>query len=167
MKGWEIRTAGEVSCGSKTKQAYELIKQKILMLEFAPGQPLRELELSERFSMSRTPIRAAIERLVADCFVEETAGKRTIVSGVSVDGFIELYEIREALEMLCVSLAAYAWQDHREIEQARELIQRQFELARQTPGGLSGCTGGGSRFSPGAGSYVRQQAAGTGNGVDL
>lgn len=49
MKGWEIRTAGEVSCGSKTKQAYELIKQKILMLEFAPGQPLRELELSERF----------------------------------------------------------------------------------------------------------------------
>ena len=133
MKEWEIRTAGEVSCGSKTKQAYELIKQKILMLEFAPGQPLRELELSEQFSMSRTPIRAAIERLVADCFVEETAGKRTIVSGVSVDGFIELYEIREALEMLCVSLAAYAWQDHREIEQARELIQRQFELAGQTP----------------------------------
>ena len=133
MKEREIRTAGEVSCGSKTQQAYELIKQKILMLEFAPGQPLRELELSERFSMSRTPIRAAIERLVADCFVEETAGKRTIVSGVSVDGFIELYEIREALEMLCVSLAAYAWQDHREIEQARELIQRQFELARQTP----------------------------------
>lgn len=133
MKEWEIRTAGEVSSGSKTKQAYELIKQKILMLEFAPGQPLRELELSEQFSMSRTPIRAAIERLVADYFVEETAGKRTIVSGVSVDGFIELYEIREALEMLCVSLAAYAWQDHREIEQARELIQRQFELAGQTP----------------------------------
>ena len=73
------------------------------MLEFAPGQPLRELELSEQFSMSRTPIRAAIERLVADCFVEETAGKRTIVSSVSVDGFIELYEIREALERLCVS----------------------------------------------------------------
>ena len=55
MKEWEIRTAGEVSCGSKTKQAYELIKQKILMLEFAPGQPLRELELSEQLSMSRTP----------------------------------------------------------------------------------------------------------------
>ena len=56
----------EVMYGSKTKQAYELIKQKILMLEYAPGQPLRELELSEQLSMSRTPIRAAIERLVAD-----------------------------------------------------------------------------------------------------
>ena len=33
----------EVMYGSKTKQAYELIKQKILMLEYAPGQPLREL----------------------------------------------------------------------------------------------------------------------------
>ena len=55
----------EVMYGSKTKQAYELIKQKILMLEYAPGQPLRELELSEQLSMSRTPIRAAIERLLS------------------------------------------------------------------------------------------------------
>lgn len=108
----------EVMYGSKTKQAYELIKQKILMLEYAPGQPLRELELSEQLSMSRTPIRAAIERLVADCFVDETAGKRTVVSGVSVDSFVELYEIREAMETLCVSLAAYAWQDHSQIDAA-------------------------------------------------
>ncbi len=123
----------EIARGSKTKQAYELIKQKILMLEFAPGQPLREVELSELFSMSRTPIRAAIELLVADCFAEETAGKRTIVSPVSVDSFIELYEIREALETLCVSLAAYAWQDHGEIEKAQELIRQQFLLADQVP----------------------------------
>ena len=112
----------EVMYGSKTKQAYELIKQKILMLEYAPGQPLRELELSEQLSMSRTPIRAAIERLVADCFVDETAGKRTVVSGVSVDSFVELYEVREAMEMLCVSLAAYAWQDHSQIDAARDLV---------------------------------------------
>lgn len=123
----------EVMYGSKTKQAYELIKQKILMLEYAPGQPLRELELSEQLSMSRTPIRAAIERLVADCFVDETAGKRTVVSGVSVDNFVELYEVREAMEMLCVSLAAYAWQDHSQIDAARDLVDRQFELATQTP----------------------------------
>lgn len=123
----------EVMYGSKTKQAYELIKQKILMLEYAPGQPLRELELSEQLSMSRTPIRAAIERLVADCFVDETAGKRTVVSGVSVDSFVELYEVREAMEMLCVSLAAYAWQDHSQIDAARDLVDRQFELATQTP----------------------------------
>ena len=36
----------EIARGSKTKQAYELIKQKILILQFAPGQPLREVELS-------------------------------------------------------------------------------------------------------------------------
>ena len=119
----------EVMYGSKTKQAYELIKQKILMLEYAPGQPLRELELSEQLSMSRTPIRAAIERLVADCFVDETAGKRTVVSGVSVDSFVELYEVREAMEMLCVSLAAYAWQDHSQSDAARDLVDRQFHRA--------------------------------------
>ena len=74
----------EVMYGSKTKQAYELIKQKILMLEYAPGQPLRELELSEQLSMSR-------------------------------------------------SMAAYAWQDHSQIDAARDLVDRQFELATQTP----------------------------------
>jgi len=47
----------EVMYGSKTKQAYELIKQKILMLEYAPGQPLRELELSEQLSMHAHPRR--------------------------------------------------------------------------------------------------------------
>lgn len=123
----------EVVRSSKTEQAYQLIKKKILLLEFVPGQPLQELELSEMLSMSRTPVREAIERLVADCFAEKSANNRTIVSRVSVDGFIELYDIREALETLCVSLAAYAWQDHKEIESARELVQQQFLLANQTP----------------------------------
>lgn len=131
MEKLEGMTSAEAAHGSKTKQAYEIIKQKILMLDFAPGQPLREVELSEQLSMSRTPIRAALERLIADCFVEETAGKRAIVSGVSVIGFVELYEIREVLEPLCVSLAAYAWQDHSEIEQCRALIRRHFELVEQ------------------------------------
>ena len=65
--------------------------------------------------------------------MDETAGKRTVVSGVSVDSFVELYEIREAMETLCVSLAAYAWQDHSQIDAARDLVDRQFELATQTP----------------------------------
>ena len=68
----------EVMYGSKTKQAYELIKQKILMLEYAPGQPLRELELSEQLSMSRTPIRAAIERLART--IEDEAAQAAILS---------------------------------------------------------------------------------------
>ena len=68
----------EVMYGSKTKQAYELIKQKILMLEYAPGQPLRELELSEQLSMSRTPIRAAIERLART--IEDEAAQAAILA---------------------------------------------------------------------------------------
>ena len=68
----------EVMYGSKTKQAYELIKQKILMLEYAPGQPLRELELSEQLSMSRTPIRAAIERLART--IEDEAAQAASLS---------------------------------------------------------------------------------------
>lgn len=118
---------------SKTQEAYELIKQKILMLDFQPGQPLREIELSEMFAMSRTPIRAAIERLEADCFAEEGCGKGAIVSPVSVDDFMEVYELRDALESLCVSLAAYAWQDRGDLDRARELVQVHVSMAEHTP----------------------------------
>ena len=120
----------EVMYGSKTKQAYELIKQKILMLEYAPGQPLRELELSEQLSMSRTPIRAAIERLVADCFVDETAGKRTVVSGVSVDSFVELYEVREAMEMRGVDLGVRGVVRHPLVIAERFLVPLLSSIAR-------------------------------------
>ena len=39
----------------------------------------------------------------------------------------------QRLNRVGVALAAYAWQDHSQIDAARDLVDRQFELATQTP----------------------------------
>lgn len=118
---------------SKAELAYTLIKNKILFLELVPGQPLREIELSKMFSMSRTPIRVAIERLINEGFAERKGAKTNVVSSVTVDAFMDIYRVRVVLEELCVSLAAYSWQDHSEIEEIRAVVEKQFLLASQMP----------------------------------
>ena len=113
---------------NKAEQAYLEIKNKILMLEFPPEYPLREIDLSEQLCVSRTPIRTAIDRLVSDGFAEEAGSNRNIVSRVSADAFMEIYQLRETLEDLCVSLAVYAWQDSAEIQPLRDILQEQLTM---------------------------------------
>ena len=50
--------------GSGVKLVYDLLRDEILNLTLPPGSPIDEVQLAERFSMSRTPIR---EALVSPC----------------------------------------------------------------------------------------------------
>ena len=49
--------------GSGVKLVYDVLRDEIIDLSLAPGSPIDENQLAERFSMSRTPIRAALVRL--------------------------------------------------------------------------------------------------------
>lgn len=49
--------------GSGVKMVYDLLRDEILDLALAPGSPIDEVQLAERFKMSRTPIREALVRL--------------------------------------------------------------------------------------------------------
>lgn len=122
-----------INGNNKDEQAYQALKHKILTLEYPPGMLLREIELSEDLSMSRTPVRAAIARLISDGFVEEIGPRRNIVSDVSVVSFMNIYQVREVLENLCISLAAYSWQDPSELQPLRQLLIEQSALTQTSP----------------------------------
>lgn len=111
--------------------AYNFIKDKILSLEYEPGQPLRETELSNEMGMSRTPIRVALTSLTADGFVEELGARTNIVSRVTADSFIQIYQIREALEMLCASVAPYRWNDEKELEDLKNVLSEMTQMSRE------------------------------------
>lgn len=115
---------------NKAEQAYSEIKKRILMLDLPPECPLREIDLSQQLHMSRTPVRAAISRLVAEGFAEETGSNRNVVSHVSADSFMEIYQLRETMEDLCVALASYAWQNSIEIEPLRRIVKEQLVLTK-------------------------------------
>lgn len=107
------------SNGSLRERAYEYIHRKILSEELAGGSLVSEQLLAREIGMSRTPVREAIRRLVAEGLVEQVARKGTIVLVPERRDIVELYELREALELYAVTKAARAIGP-----QDRELLER-------------------------------------------
>jgi len=89
-----------------TDAAYQRLRDDILSWRIQPGTPLSEVDLAERLGVSRTPLRAALARLALEGLVDTTRGRTALVSDVSPAGLAELFELREALEMQAVRLAA-------------------------------------------------------------
>ena len=87
------------------KDAYALILDAIDLGLYSPGDRLVESELAERFGMSRTPIREALQRLETQSLLTRD-GRSLIVASLDHNQLSELYVVRSTLEGLAVRLAA-------------------------------------------------------------
>ncbi len=87
------------------KDAYELILEAIDTGIYKPGSRLVESELADRFGVSRTPIREALQRLETQSLLTRD-GRSLIVSSLDHSQLSELYVVRGALEGLAARLAA-------------------------------------------------------------
>ncbi len=91
---------------SEPLNIYQELKKRIVFLDYAPGQTLREKDLLEEFGVSRTPIREAFIRLESDGLVRIFPNLGTIVSEVSFQQLKDVFEIRSFLVQLVGQLAA-------------------------------------------------------------
>lgn len=82
--------------------AYKIIKGKILDGEFEPGSRIREDHLADEISMSRTPVREAINRLVSEGLVINKARKGLYLIDPSLEEVETFLDIRIALEKLSI-----------------------------------------------------------------
>ena len=87
-------------------KAYQMIKEKIISLELAPGAVVQDHELSGELGLGRTPIREALKLLEAESLVVTVPRRGIFVSHVSITDLQQLCEIRVALEGLSSRLAA-------------------------------------------------------------
>lgn len=87
-------------------RAYAVLRDEIVDGTLAPGSPLAEVEQSTRLGVSRTPIREAFSRLLADGLVIARSPRVLVVAELSEDRIREVYELREALETHAAALAA-------------------------------------------------------------
>jgi DNA-binding GntR family transcriptional regulator len=78
--------------------AYEKIYQKIVSLDFEPGQRLEEKQLIEHLEMGRTPIREALLRLVGENMVESQPGRGYIVRPITLQNIKATFEMMKILE---------------------------------------------------------------------
>ena len=87
-------------------ELYALLLDAIDSGGYAPGARLIETELAERFGVSRTPVREALQRLESEGVVARDGRRGVIVASLDYDQLGELYDLREVVEGLAARLAA-------------------------------------------------------------
>jgi DNA-binding GntR family transcriptional regulator len=90
---------------SQNRDAYDMILGAIDEGLYRPGDRLVESDLAERFGVSRTPIREALQRLETQSLLTRD-GRSLIVSSLDHSQMAELYTVRTELEGLAARLAA-------------------------------------------------------------
>ncbi len=113
---------------SLSEEAYRRLKEAIRKGRLAPGARVREVEIAERFGISRTPARDAIRRLESDGLISFVPHLGAVISRLDHQETMELYNLREILEGSSAGFAA-RHASHAEIEELEELVSAGPELA--------------------------------------
>lgn len=101
---------GERKRGSGAKHVYAVLRDEILDLVLEPGSPIDEVQLAERFKMSRTPIREALVRLAGEGLIDTLPNRSTMVSAID---FLNLHTFFDALVLMYRVTTKLAAQYHR------------------------------------------------------
>jgi DNA-binding GntR family transcriptional regulator len=117
------------------KDAYTLILEAIDAGFFKPGDRLVESELADRFGVSRTPVREALQRLETQGMLSRD-GRSLIVASLDHNQLAELYAVRTELEGLAARLAARAATDE-EVRVLRGMVEEDRRLIGGDPRELS------------------------------
>lgn len=113
------------------KDAYTLILDAIDGGIYRPGDRLVESELADRFGVSRTPIREALQRLETQSLLARD-GRSLIVASLDHNQMAELYAVRTELEGLAARLAArHATEE--EVQVLREMVDEDRLLMNDPP----------------------------------
>jgi DNA-binding GntR family transcriptional regulator len=117
------------------KDAYSLILEAIEAGAFKPGDRLVESELADRFGVSRTPVREALQRLETQSMLTRD-GRSLIVASLDHNQLSELYAVRGELEGLAARLAArHATEE--ELNVLRSMVREDRALVGGDPRALS------------------------------
>ena len=104
----------------------ENLRDAIITQVLKPGERLMEIQLADEMGVSRTPVREAIRKLELEGLVVMVPRKGAYVAGVSMKDIHEVYEVRSALEMLAVTLAAERITDE-ELNALEQQVLRESE----------------------------------------
>lgn len=91
---------------SQAEAAYRQLRDKLIMLEIRPGEPINDGQLAAELGFGRTPVREAIKRLETDHLVVSYPRRGTFVTSVDFTELADISEIRELLEPLAARRAA-------------------------------------------------------------
>lgn len=89
-----------------SESVIETIEERIITGAYLPGMRLDETSLANELSISRTPVREALNQLHAHGLIDIRPRRGAVVSDVSPLRMIEMFEVMAGLEAMCARLAA-------------------------------------------------------------
>lgn len=110
-------------------QAYDLLLEMILDLRIPPGTVLNEQQLAAEIGLGRMPVREAVARLAGDRFITVMPRRGTVVTALTLDDVLDMFEAREAIECGVAHIAARRASDE-DLATLRRLINA-AEQARE------------------------------------
>ena len=90
---------------SRVESLYHLIKEKVVSFQIKPGDRINEVELAKNLKASRTPLREALNRLVAEEIIAFYPGRGFFCKELNPRIAVELYQLRSVLEVAAIRLA--------------------------------------------------------------
>lgn len=86
-------------------QMLEVLRRRIATRQIAPGAKLQEFALADEFGVSRIRVREALLALQQRGLVVREPNRSAVVVQLDLKRVMEIYDVREAVEGLCVRLA--------------------------------------------------------------
>ncbi len=108
---------------------YHELKKMLISNVIKPGERIYEINIAEKLEVSRTPVREAINQLVAEGFVENRPRKGVFAAEISKDELIKMLDVRIALESLAIKLCCENIKDD-EIKELRDILKNLEERLR-------------------------------------
>lgn len=87
-------------------QAHAWLLERILDLRLPPGAVVNEQQLALEIGLGRMPVREALARLAGDRFTSVIARRSTVVTSLSLEGVLDMFEAREAIQCGVAHIAA-------------------------------------------------------------
>ena len=115
--------------GTQSNQLAQQLEEMIFSGQLRPGEKIEEAMIAAQFGVSRTPVREAIQRLVATGMVEVRRRKGTIVTQLTMPRLIGMIEMMAEMDILAARLAA-----RRATPEERDHLRGILERARSSVG---------------------------------
>ncbi|WP_170336570.1 GntR family transcriptional regulator [Ruegeria arenilitoris] len=91
--------------GPRVDDIYEQVKAMAVSFRLRPGDRLNEVALSKDLGVSRTPLREALNRLVAESLFDFRPGQGFFCRPLDVQSVFDLFELRQIIETAAVRAA--------------------------------------------------------------
>ena len=111
---------------SLSEKAYEIVEELIVTLQLPPGSAFSEQALSNQIGIGRTPLREALQRLIAEKLILSLPRRGMIVTEINLTDYLSILETRRVLDRLIAQKAA----QRATPEQRKQLNQCAYEIIK-------------------------------------